>query len=332
MKILVTGGLGFVGINLVRGLAERGLGEVIAADLSLPGPAEEAFLEPVRACVRCCLLDVRDRAALAALLKDEAVTHVVHAAAITVSGEAERSQADTIVAVNLESTLHLLAAALHAPALEKVLLVSSSGVYGTPVDLWRPQREEGPLDLTSLYALTKYSAELFVAHYAGLSGKAMAAVRLPAVYGPQERIRASRPHTSAIHQLFAALRASRAVRVAGPEVARDWTYTADIAAGVAALLAAPRWQQPVYNLSCGLSISFAEVVETFRAAGLQATWVADAGEAEIAMRPHQNRAPLDISRIRQEIGYEPLYSLSDGLKAWQQVSNLGVKAPSAWQP
>ena len=166
--------------------------------------------------------------------------------------------------MNLHGTSHVLAAALASSQVERVLVVSSSGVYGTPADgALQPQRETDPLDLTNLYAITKHSAELLAARFAVLSGKPMAAVRLPAIYGPMERSLASRRHTSAPGLLMAALRAGRPVRVAGPAVARDWTYAADVAAGVWALLTAPGWRYPVYNLSCGQAAPFAEVVQAF---------------------------------------------------------------------
>ncbi len=189
---------------------------------------------------------------------------------------------------------------------QRVLVVSSSGVYGTPAPgELQPQRETDPLDLTNLYTITKYSAELLAARYAVLSGKPMAAVRLPGIYGPMERSLTSRRHTSAPGRLMAALRAGRPVRVAGPEVARDWTYAADVAAGVWALLTARQWRFPVYNLSCGQAVPFGAVVQAFVAAGLQAEWIDDADQAEIAMRPQQMRAPLDIGRIRADAAFQP---------------------------
>ena len=176
--------------------------------------------------------------------------------------------------MNLHGTSHVLAAALATPQVERVLVVSSSGVYGAQAGgAGQQQHETDALDLTNLYTITKYSSELLAARFAALSGKPMAAVRLPAIYGPMERSLESRRHTSAPGLLMAAFRAGRPVRVAGPAVARDWTYAADVAAGVWALLTAPGWRYPVYNLSCGQVVSFAEVVQAFVAFGLGAEWV-----------------------------------------------------------
>jgi len=318
MKILVTGGLGFVGINLVRGLAARPGVRVVAADVLPWDDAIEHFLAPVRGQVVPRRLDVRDRAAVEEIVAGEAITHIVHAAAITATDdEEERARAAEIVAVNLQGSIHVLDAALSAPSVERAIVVSSSGVYGAPVgDPLRPVRETDPLDLSNLYAITKHSVELLAARYAVLSGKPMTAVRLPGIYGPMERSKESRRHLSAPGRLMAALREERPVRVAGRGIMRDWTYAADVAQGIAALLSAGRWRHSVYNLSCGVAVPFRAVVEAFVGAGLRAEWVADPDAADIAMRPQQARAALNIERLRTDAAFEPAFPLVAGIAAW----------------
>jgi len=316
MRILVTGGLGFVGINIVAGLATEKVDAVIAADLLSWNDSIDRFLSPVKERVVYRRLDVRDAEAVREVMAAEKITHVVHAAAITSTAEQEQERAAEIVAVNLHGTSNVLAGALESSTVQRLLVISSSGVYGTPAEnVLQPQGEEGPLNLTNLYAITKYSAELLAARYAELSGRLMAAVRLPGIYGPMERRLTSRPHTSAPGLLMEALRAGQHVRVAGPEVTRDWTYAADIPAGLWALFSAPQWHFPVYNLSCGQASSFREVVQAFVDAGLQADWVEDADQADIAMRPSQARAPLEISRIQADAGFQPRFTIRDGVAA-----------------
>jgi len=317
MKILVTGGLGFVGVNLVRGLAERPGVRVVAADVLPWDNAIDRFLAPVRGQVVPRRLDVRDRAAVEEIVAGEAITHIVHAAAITATDEEERARAAEIVAVNLQGSIHVLDAALSAPSVERAIVVSSSGVYGAPAgDPLLPVRETDPLDLSNLYAITKHSTELLAARYAVLSGKPMTAVRLPGIYGPMERSKESRRHLSAPGRLMAALREERAVRVSGPGIMRDWTYAADVAQGIAALLSAGRWRHSVYNLSCGVAVPFRAVVDAFIGAGLRAEWVADPVEADIAMRPQQERAALNIERLRTDAAFEPAFPLAAGIAAW----------------
>ena len=149
MKILVTGGLGFVGINIVRGLAAQPGVQVVAADVLPWDETIDRFLAPVHRQVSYHRLDVCDRVAVQELVNRAAITDIVHAAAITATEDEERTRAAEIVAVNLQGSIHILDAALAAPSIVRVIVVSSSGVYGTPsAGAAQPVRETDPLDLT----------------------------------------------------------------------------------------------------------------------------------------------------------------------------------------
>ena len=174
------------------------------------------------------------------------------------------------------------------------------------------QPEDGKLQLDNLYAITKYSGEMLGRRYGQLGHRPVASVRLAAVYGPQERSTVSRSRTSQVHQLHAALRQGRAVRVAGAGVVRDWTYAVDAARAVEGLLLAERGNYDTYNVGCGCGITFGQLVEAFVARGLRAEWVPDPAAADIAMRPGQARTPLDISRLRHDTGFTPCYNLDSG--------------------
>lgn len=317
VRILITGGLGFIGINLVRGLAAHTGVSVVAADLLPWDEAMDRFLAPVRAQVLPRRLDVRNAGAVTDLIVAEGITHIVHGAAITPTEAEEARRAAEIIAVNLHGTTHVLAAAADAPEVERVLVISSSGVYGTPAaGSTQLQRETDPLALTNLYAITKYTAELLAARFAVLSGKPMAAVRLPAIYGPMERSLASRRQTSAPGLLMAALHAGRRVNVAGAAVVRDWTYAEDVAEGIWALLNATTWRFPVYNLSIGHAASFSEVVQAYVDVGLKAEWVDAVDQPDIAMHTSHARAPLDISRLQADTDFKPAFSITDGILRW----------------
>ena len=88
------------------------------------------YLAPVAERVRAVQLDVTDRTAFIRLVSDLSITHLVHAAAITPDDAQERAQPDAVVDINLGGSTNALAALAACPGLERLLLVSSSGVYG----------------------------------------------------------------------------------------------------------------------------------------------------------------------------------------------------------
>ena len=317
MNILVTGALGFFGINLVRVLAGQAGVQLTASDLRPPSPRQVAFLQPVAATVHFATLDIQDRVAIRQLIDQRQISHIVHAAALTPSTAQEQQQITQIIDVNLGGTVNLFDAAIHCGAVERVLLVSSSGLYGAaPVAAGQTQAEEGPLVVDSLYTVTKRSAELIMQQYSRLSGIAMAAARLGPLYGPLEQSSASRPQTSGVGQLMQALQQQQPVQVAGPTVARDWTYMVDAAAAVQALLQTPTLNHDIYNVSCGIAVSWQAVVEAFVSHGLIATWTTDVDAADIAMRPHQARSPMDITRLQQDTPFRPRYGLAAGVATY----------------
>jgi nucleoside-diphosphate-sugar epimerase len=335
MKILLTGAAGFVGANIAAVLARmvaaavvRGdsAAHLVAADFRAPAAATTALLEPLAQHITWLRIDMRDRAALCDAVTQGGITHIVHGAAVTVPGGEEELRAEEIVDINLGGTINLLGVAARAPTVARVLLLSSSGVYGAPegqAPALLTQSEDGPFDLGNLYGITKYSSELLAARWGELAHKPMAAARLSAVYGPLERASRTRPGTSTMHGLMAALREGRAITVAGPQVGRDWTYAEDIGRAVAALLGAPAWHWPVYNVSCGRRCTFAEVVSAFTAQGLRASFVDDPKAADVAMVPAQERRPLDIARLQKDTGFVPRYGLAAGIAAWLAAEPRG---------
>jgi nucleoside-diphosphate-sugar epimerase len=317
MRVLVTGAMGFLGVNLIRTLGSVDGLALVAADLQAPSERIVRFLDPVRSSVSFSCLDVTDRQAVSDLVTEMGITHIIHGAALTPTDEQERTQPTHVIDVNLVGSINLLDAAICSERVERMLLLSSSGLYApsTGVAGSGCVKEESELSLDNLYAVTKYSAELLAARYSQICGKPIAAVRIGPCYGPMEQSSASRLRISRPGALFSALREDRPVTVAGPDIGRDWTYVADIARALLALLTAQRWNHAVYNVSSGMALLFREVVETFARHGLVATWVEDASTAEIAMSVAHERLPMDISRIKQDAGFVPRYDLQAGVAA-----------------
>ena len=326
MNILITGALGFFGLNLTRVLASHESIHVIATDVRQPSAEQERFLQPVTERITTCTLDVGDRQATHALLDQWQISHIVHAAALTPTADQERLQPTQIVDVNLGGTVNMLDAAIQAASIQRVITVSSSGVYGDSTSSAETtQREEGPLALDELYSITKRSAELLTQRYAELSGISMVSLRLAALYGPLERPSASRPRISAIGQLMDALTNGKAISVAGPKVRRDWTYIEDAANAVLALLQADQLNHTVYNVGCGIAVSWHQVVDTFVHHGLSATWHDDEAVANVGMRPEQERLAMNIARLQRDTGFGPRYYIDAGIARYIHAERLAYR-------
>jgi len=318
MNILITGALGFVGVSLVRTLAAQEDVHVIATDVREPDAATIRFLQTVQSSVDIQLLDVTDRTAVHDLFAARPITHVLHAAALTPTRVQERERSTQIVDVNLGGAVNVLDAARQTDSVERVLTVSSSGVYGGLDNSFsdasaQTKLETDPLALDKLYGITKYSVERLAWRYGQLHGKPVTSVRLGPIYGPLERPSQSRPRISVIGQLLTAWREGRSVTVAGPTARRDWTHAADVAGAIDALFRAPQWRYDVYNVSCGVAVSLREVVDGFVQRGLSVEWIDEVERADIAMTPGQERLPLDITRLQEDAGFAPRYDVAAGV-------------------
>jgi UDP-glucose 4-epimerase len=260
--------------------------------------------------LRFVLADVSARGALTAAVPGP-VDAVVHAAAVTPTPEFEARDPQRVVAANLLGTLEVLRYARQAGA-RRFVYVSSSGVYGE-TDPASPLRESHPVQRTTLYAMTKYAGEQVVAANAG-KGLEAASVRIAAPYGPMERPTGSRTVMSVIHALVRTAVAGETVRLAGADVARDWTHAADIAQAIRLLLEAPALAHPCYNVSSGVAIPLRCAADALARIAPPFSWQpAPPGEASIDGARASRRGPLDIARIRA-VGFAPRYGLDDGLK------------------
>ena len=190
-RVAVTGGAGFVGLNIVEALLGAGH-HVVVLDRAVDAHAQAIFEAAVDR-VAVIPLDITDSAALERALVDNGVTDAIHAAAITNSpGRITLPMLD----VNLRATQVLLDLAATIP-LRRLVVVSSAAVFRQPSG--PPLPEDAPITMEHPYGIFKAAAERLVTYARQADGVDAYSVRLGNVYGPHERPTGSRVHMSTVH-------------------------------------------------------------------------------------------------------------------------------------
>ena len=303
MRILVTGGAGFIGSHLVEKLLATGHEVSILDDFNdyYDPQIKRANISGVAGEVAIHRIDLRDGNGVNLLFhreKFDAIAHLAARAGVRPSISQPQLYYDT----NVSGTLHLLEAARQT-GIERFIFASSSSVYGICKEV--PFSEEFHLTQTiSPYAATKVAGEFLCSTYSHLYQMRIVALRFFTVYGARQR------PDLAIHQFTRKILAGQPIDQFGDGTTRrDYTYIDDIMQGIMATL---DYNGPLYDLfNLGES-------ETIQLKDLIAAIETTVGkQAKINRLPDQpGDVPLtcaDISKARRLLGYNPTTPLSVGL-------------------
>jgi len=261
VRLLITGGAGFIGSHLADRRLERGDRVVVLDDFNdAYDPARKRRNVAPHAGkpgYRLVEGDIRDRALLARLFAEEPFDAVIHLAA-RAGVRPSLEQPVLYEEVNVVGTLCLLEAAV-ARGKPRFLFASSSSVYGVNSKL--PFSEEDPIERPiSPYAATKRGAELHVFAFHHVHGLNAVCLRFFTVYGPRQR------PEMAIARFIRCLEEGRPVPFFGDGGSRrDYTYIDDIADGVEAALSLP-FAFEIINLGGAHPVSLSDLVRALEAA------------------------------------------------------------------
>ena len=303
MRILVTGGAGFIGSHLVEKLLSLGHDVAILDDFNdfYDPQIKRQNIAAVAKDVAIHHLDLRDSGAVRNLFhrkKFEAIAHLAARAGVRPSIQNPKLYYDT----NVDGTLHLLDAA-RVTGVERFIFASSSSVYGNSKTV--PFSEDRQLIQTlSPYGATKIAGEFLCSTYSHLYGIRVVALRYFTVYGPRQR------PDLAIHQFTRRIHAGKPIDQFGDGTTRrDYTYIDDIIQGTIAALKYDGPMFDIFNLGENETIQLRDLI-----AGIEN---ALGEKAKINRLPEQpGDMPVtyaDISKARKLLGYNPSTRLSDGL-------------------
>jgi UDP-glucose 4-epimerase len=302
-RVLVTGGLGFCGWNLVRFLSE----ELECAVTVLDDCSNATRPSAVPAHVEIVEGDVREEAQFGPLVRSHSwLFHLACRTILTCSADPEGD-----LAVNSLSTLRLLEYLRRNPprSFRRFVYTSSTSIYGNSRHI--PTDELDPPNILNHYAATKLLGEQYTLLYHMAYDVPTACVRYSNVYGPGQTTQ--NPYCGVIGKFFDAAFEKRALTVHGDgEQTRDYTYVSDAVEGTVVAAVSPKATGDVFNIGTGVETS----VNTL-ASEIASLFGHDVRIEHVDRRDIDNirRRALSPEKIRVRLGWLPRVRLREGLRS-----------------
>jgi nucleoside-diphosphate-sugar epimerase len=298
--VLVTGGAGFIGSNLVHALLERGDTVRVLDNFATGNRANLAGLEDD---VEIVEGELRSYERVHNAVRGVEV--VFHQGALP---SVPRSVQDplTTSAVTIEGTLNVLLAA-RDESVRRVVYASSSSVYGNGGTL--PRTETQQPDPISPYAVAKLAAERYCVSFSRVYGLEAVALRYFNVFGPRQNPFSQ--YAAVVPLFFSAIQDGRPVPIHGDGTqSRDFTYVANVVEANVLAADAPDAGGTVLNVATGRQASVNELADA-----IGATLGKPVEKEHLPTRTGDVRDSwADVSEARRVLGYEPTVGLEEGLE------------------
>ena len=295
MKILVTGGAGFIGSNLVDALVGLNHDVVVVDNLS------SGLRRNLNPKARFYEIDIRDKKLSEIFEREKPDTVDHHAAQIDVRKSGEDPVADA--EANILGSLNVITNCLRF-GVKRVVYASTGGaIYGDPQYL--PADENHPINPISQYGVSKHTVEHYLHLYSIVNGLDYVILRYSNVYGQRQN-----PYGEAgVVAIFAIqMLTGKQPTIFGPgDKTRDYTHVSDIVK--ANIVALNKGKNAIYNIGTGVETSDQEIFDTL------ADVLGYKGKPIYApvRKGEVYRISLDCSKARKELGWSPKLSLREGI-------------------
>jgi len=296
MRILVTGGAGFIGSHIVDACCNAGHATSILDDLST---GRKENLNPRATFVEG---DVRDRDLVSRILREGKIEVIFHQAAQI---DVRRSVTDPVfdASVNILGALTLFEAALRQGVRRVVFASSGGAIYGEQD--YAPADERHPTRPISPYGIAKLVTEQYLYYYHVVHGMHIVNLRYANVYGPRQ----SPEGEAGVVAIFTSkmLKGEQPVINGDGKQTRDYVFVGDVVR--ANLLALDREGWNIYNVGTGIESDVNRIFTTLR----RLTGAACDKQHGEAKKGEQLRSVLDNGRISEELNWKPTTDLEEGL-------------------
>lgn len=307
-KVLITGGLGFIGSNLARALVERGA-QVTLVDSLIPLYGGHPFnVEDIADSVRVNVCDVRDPFAFEYLIRGQ--DYLFNLAGQT-SHMDSMHDPRTDLDINASAQLSILEACRRINRDVKIVFASTRQIYGKPDYL--PVDEKHPIRPVDVNGINKLAGEWYHILYNNVYGIRACALRLTNTYGPRMRVKDARQTFLGIW--VRRLLEGQTIQVFGDGLQlRDFNYVDDCVDAMLLAGASDQSNGRIYNLG-------SEEVINLNDLALRMTQLGRGGQFELVPFPAERKAIdigdyySDFSLIRRELGWAPTRNLDQGLHA-----------------
>jgi UDP-glucose 4-epimerase len=305
-RVLVTGGLGFIGANLARELVAAGA-EITLVDSLIPEYGGSLFnIAGIEDGVQINISDVRDEYSLPALVHDKDI--LFNLAGQTSHVDSMRDPY-TDLEINCRSQLSILEACRHHNPEAKIVFASTRQIYGRPQRL--PVDEQHPIAPVDVNGINKTAGEWYHLLYGEVYGLAVCVLRLTNTYGPRMRVMDAR-QTFLGYWLKQLITDGELLVFGDGTQRRDFTYVDDAVAALLLAAASREANGSVYNLGDREHVSLLELAELLIELNGSGSY------RTVPFPPDRKVIDIgdfyaDFTKIERELGWQPQVPLRDGL-------------------